>query len=413
MKIQFIAQGLPEGNSLPAGDKIHDALVASNYKSFAAFVAFVSVDGINQLRDGFEKFTKSGGEIRLYVGVDLHGTSKEALETLLEMKNIKTYVVYSPNRIVYHPKIYSFEGKDCNMVMVGSSNMTMSGLYQNIEASICLTCENDNEDDRSIISDIYDYYNSLLTGKSSSCQILTQELIDLLCDNKVVLTSKETREQNNTIKKQNKTAAENRDKLKDKFSSLKITSARKHTKRALVEQVYEEENDEKASVYEETVLIERYSMWIETRKMTGGSRNILDLSKKGVRKENGQSVKKPGSVEFFGISKDDVDKTKDIQIVYKSKIYYGNTIKHAPHNDNWRLQIKGEAKDGSKITYLTNPNLGIPGGLVGKILVFEKTTTKDRYVLHIYESDMLDQFKDMASDWACMGNNGRHYGYLN
>lgn len=47
MQIQFIAQGLPEGNSRPAGDAINEALGQSDYKSFAAFVAFASVDGIN------------------------------------------------------------------------------------------------------------------------------------------------------------------------------------------------------------------------------------------------------------------------------------------------------------------------------------------------------------------------------
>ena len=64
MQIQFISQGLPEGNSRPAGDAINEALRQSDYKSFAAFVAFASVDGINQLRDSFNNFTDAGGDIR-------------------------------------------------------------------------------------------------------------------------------------------------------------------------------------------------------------------------------------------------------------------------------------------------------------------------------------------------------------
>ncbi len=50
MKVQFIAQGIPESIGTPAGDVINNALLTTNYKSFAAFVAFVSVDGINQLK---------------------------------------------------------------------------------------------------------------------------------------------------------------------------------------------------------------------------------------------------------------------------------------------------------------------------------------------------------------------------
>ena len=188
MKVHFIAQGIPESASSPAGDVINSALLETGYKSFAAFVAFVSVDGINQLKDGFNQFIASGGQIRLYVGVDLHGTSKEALELLLSMDDIQTFIVHSSNRIVYHPKIYSFEGDNKNMVMVGSSNLTMSGLYQNIEASLCITSEGDDEQDKNLISDIYDYYNAILSNDSTYCQPLTQEIIDLLCDNKVVLT---------------------------------------------------------------------------------------------------------------------------------------------------------------------------------------------------------------------------------
>ena len=79
MKIQFIAQGIPESTGTPAGDVINNALQETSYNSFAAFVAFVSVDGIKQLQEGFDKFIAAGGQIRLYVGVHLHGTSKEAL----------------------------------------------------------------------------------------------------------------------------------------------------------------------------------------------------------------------------------------------------------------------------------------------------------------------------------------------
>ncbi|RHD66232.1 hypothetical protein DW784_10600, partial [Parabacteroides merdae] len=124
------------------------------------------------------------------------------------------------------------------------------------------------------------------------------------------------------------------------------------------------------------------------------SRNILDLSKKGVR----DKIVKPGSVEFFGIDKENYamekDKEnyameKDIELVYDGKIFKNNTIKYAPKNSNWRIQIKGEADDGTKMTYLSSPRLGIPGGLTRKILIFEKTDVTDRYVLHIFDEEEL------------------------
>lgn len=410
MKIQFIAQGIPESTSTPAGDVLNKGLMEPDYNSFAAFVAFVSVDGVKQLEEGFRHFTESGGSIRLYVGVDLHGTSKEALELLLGMDFIQTFIVYSPNRIVYHPKIYSFEGNDKNMVMVGSSNLTVSGLYQNIEASLCITSDEDDDQDKSLISDIYDYYNSLLTNSSTYCQPLSADIIDLLCKNKVVLTTKESREQANEQNKQNQSTVSDREKLKEKFASVKIGKAKTGRKKSVVENVYTEGSNNEAGTYTQSIQIESSAMWIETKEMTGGSRNILDLSKKGVR----DRVVKPGSVEFFGIDKENYSIEKDIELVYDGKIFKYNTIKYAPQNSNWRIQIKGEAEDGTKMTYLSSPRLGIPGGLTRKILVFERTDKEDRYVLHIFNEDELEYWKSISSDWANMGNkNGRAYGYLN
>lgn len=394
----------------PAGDVINNALSETDYDSFAAFVAFVSTDGINQLKDGFNQFIEAGGKIRLYIGVDLHGTSKEALELLLSLYNIQTYIVYSSNRIIYHPKIYSFEGDNKNMVMVGSSNLTLSGLYQNIEASLCITCEGEDGKDKSLISDIYDYYNALLSNDSTYCQPLSREIIDLLCDNRIVLTSKESRAQLNEQNKQNKTSVSNREKLRENFSSVKAGKAKAGRKRSVVEHIYTNEENNETGTYALTTSIETSAMWIETKEMTGGSRNILDLSKKGVR----DNTVKPGSVEFFGIDKENYAIEKDIELVYSGKIFKNNTIKYAPRNSNWRIQIKGEADDGTKMTYLSAPRLGIPGGLTRKILIFEKTEVTDRYALHIFEEEELEYWKSVSSDWANMGNrNGRAYGYLN
>ena len=165
-------------------------------------------------------------------------------------------------------------------------------------------------------------------------------------------------------------------------------------------------------MYSETVECNGNPMWIETKKLTGGSRNILDLSKIGVRTIDGEKVKVAGSVEFFGVPKENYAFEKDIELEYDGKVYIGNTIKYTPRNSNWRLQMKGVANDGSKMTYLTNPRLGIPGVMTKKILVFEETSIPDRYKLHIYEEDSLQQFKEMSKDWACMGRNGRYYGHL-
>jgi HKD family nuclease len=93
--------------------------------------------------------------------VNLNATSKEALELLLA-NEIESYVVYSPNNIIYHPKIYAFEGAQMKRAIVGSSNLTESGLFQNIEASVCVDFESDDENGNEFLADIYDHFNAII-----------------------------------------------------------------------------------------------------------------------------------------------------------------------------------------------------------------------------------------------------------
>ena len=138
MELKFIGQGLDPESDLTAGNFIIDSLESEKYNSFYAFVAFVSTGGLKNIIDEMLAFKADGGEIKLYLGVNLNATSKEALEKLLEHE-IESYVVYSPNNTIYHPKIYAFEGDNTTRAIIGSSNLTESGLFQNIEASIFST----------------------------------------------------------------------------------------------------------------------------------------------------------------------------------------------------------------------------------------------------------------------------------
>ena len=147
-------------------------------------------------------------------------------------------------------------------------------------------------------------------------------------------------------------------------------------------------------------------MWIESGQMTGGSRNILDLSKKG-RRDN---VNKFGSVEFFGVDKNSNNpRPFDVTLVYADRDYVGNSILYAKGNSNWRIQLKGVTSTGEKLTDVLRDS-----GSQGKVFIFEKTDTPTKFVFHILEDDAIEQLKDLSSDWAAGGNGqGRRYGLLN
>ncbi|MBO7230485.1 MAG: phospholipase D family protein [Bacteroidaceae bacterium] len=405
MEVQFIAQGLNNGKSQAAGERLKAALINDSYNKLTAFVAFISSGGINNIKDELIAFKERGCKIHLYLGVDLHGTSKEALQMLID-NAIPANIVYSPNTIVYHPKIYIFEGGQKTLILTGSSNFTTSGLFQNIESSMCIEYENGDDKGNVLLSDIYDYYDDILSGVAPYCQPLTQEILDLLVENKIVLPESQSRIIKNEIEKKATAKIGDKAKVIEKFKKLKISRPPKGYKPTLQEEVVVGDNDS-STVFQSTFDIEAQSMWIETGMMTGASRNILDLSKKGSR----DGIRKFGSVEFFGVDANNIAEDKSFEILYNGNIYTNNRIFYAEGNSNWRMQLKGESDDGSKLTDISRPVAGALGGFQDKILIFSKTETANQYKLHIVDKSNRDVLQENSSDWAYGGNgNGRAYG---
>ena len=149
-------------------------------------------------------------------------------------------------------------------------------------------------------------------------------------------------------------------------------------------------------------------MWIETGLMTGGSRNILDLSKKG--KLDG--VNKFGSVSYFVLDPENTNDTKDIDVIFGGKTYISNLVFYAEGNSNWRIRLNGATEEGEKITIFSKPSLGENGGFQNKILLFTKVDDTN-FKLEILEQDEIQRLIENSSDWAKGGSgNGRAYGII-
>jgi len=409
MNLKFIGQGLDPESDITAGNVIIDSLESENYNKFNAFVAFVSTGGLKNLIDQLLAFKENGKEIKLFCGVNLNATSKEALEQLLE-NEIESYVVYSPNNTIYHPKIYAFEGDKTKRVIIGSSNLTESGLFQNIEASVCVNFESDDEIGNEFLADIYDHYNSIINLNHRSCQLLTQNILEILVESKVVLPEQVNRAKTNKINKEfiDKESKANA-RLLELFGKIKSKRPPKGFKKTVVKkEMHEEENTAEVTIVDETIELADGAMWIETGLMTGGSRNILDLSKKG--KLDG--VNKFGSVSFFEVDPENENQIKDINIIFGGKTYKNNRIFYATGNSNWRIRLNGETEKGEKITTFSIPTLGQNGGFQNKILLFTKINEND-FRLEILEQEDILKLIENSSDWAKGGSgNGRAYGII-
>lgn len=178
MKATFLGHGLDVGDKNNVGKQLVSSLESKKYKTFNGFVAFASISGVKKLEPYLKKAKNNYEHIRFYIGVDNRGTSKEALESLLN-QNIETYIYYDDrNYVTYHPKLYLFEGPAFSRVIIGSSNLTSSGIKTNLEASVQLDFRSKTgKQGIKFISEIKDYYASLLNLSSSKLRLLTKELL--------------------------------------------------------------------------------------------------------------------------------------------------------------------------------------------------------------------------------------------
>jgi HKD family nuclease len=111
-------------------------------------VAFVTLDGLLKLGSASggslrESMRSPGKRFKLIVGVD-SVTTADALSEIRRLSAIPTSdfqakAFSSSERRLFHPKVYIFDRRaGSSTILVGSSNLTASGLSENIEVSIRL-----------------------------------------------------------------------------------------------------------------------------------------------------------------------------------------------------------------------------------------------------------------------------------
>lgn len=97
--------------------------------------AFTALRTILRLREDMLAAADAGATVRLTVGIDLGGTSREVLEELSRW-GCEVFVYHNPiSRATFHPKIYLFERESDCTLFLGSNNLTDGGLYTNYEAA--------------------------------------------------------------------------------------------------------------------------------------------------------------------------------------------------------------------------------------------------------------------------------------
>lgn len=172
--IQLINQ--PLGGQI--GNYLKSCLESSKFNKLIVLVAFVKNSGVLRLKKSFEAFRKSGAEIEAYVGIDLDGTSYEALISLFKIAN-KLTVVHLESGQTFHPKIYSFSSEDECVLIVGSNNLTSGGLWTNIETSVIFT-EDGSTEASEVQKDLASFIEQLENTSDICLEIKDEQDIDAL-----------------------------------------------------------------------------------------------------------------------------------------------------------------------------------------------------------------------------------------
>lgn len=376
------------------GNVLIDKIKSNDYTHVTIFSAFAKNSGVLRLKVYLEKFKKLDGKTDAFIGIDLDGTSYEALLNLYSLCD-SLYVIHSENiSTTYHSKIYLMENETSAWCAIGSNNLTGGGLWTNFEsASIqeyALTSQRNELENIYAIIEKYSDPDYICSTKINSI-----DDINTLLDANYI--RKEVSQKITTITR--RTAESKSHKKNSLFGSEKITIPTIISVEKKKSGLFKKDNDLRPEVDSivdtpsNNPAFTNEQFWFEMRKSTGDSRNILDLSKLG-QIVSGSVSGTPyeyfdptcmyGGIKFFEIDPEDTSREKNIKINYLGKDYYPSTIKFAPNNGSWRIQLKGEPTDGSDEL----SKFGNRGNFVQKILVFEKITP-DYYALSLLDDSKL------------------------
>lgn len=150
--VQFLGQSA-------LAEEINIRLRDLGLRSFRCAVGFARWSGLHLIDAALRAFAgRKGSTLDCLVGVDLGGTTIEALTYLSELPNSRVRVVRSGMKhVVFHPKVYAFEGAKKWSAIVGSDNLSTGGLYSNIESYVILEGDDQNRD---LLEQLFEPYDN-------------------------------------------------------------------------------------------------------------------------------------------------------------------------------------------------------------------------------------------------------------
>jgi HKD family nuclease len=145
---EFILQGFTARTHAEA---IRDIFDLPQIQRVLLSVAFVTEGGVELLAHAL---VKHATKATVFAGIRNELTTAQGLAALHAI-GLELYTVDTGSRhVIFHPKLYLVRSATQARLVVGSANLTLGGLNNNIEASVLLDFDLTNTHDKSIVYDI-------------------------------------------------------------------------------------------------------------------------------------------------------------------------------------------------------------------------------------------------------------------
>ena len=179
---EFILQGF---TSRTHGDAIRELFDVPKVKRVLLSVAFVTESGVKQIEERLKPHAKN---LTVFAGIRNDISTHQSLKLLHEYSGTLYAVDTGARSIVFHPKLYLVRGEKVARAIIGSANLTLGGLNNNIEAGMLLEFDLDDADDKKIVEKIEGELDGLPAGYPEHILKVTavEQLNDWLASGRLV-----------------------------------------------------------------------------------------------------------------------------------------------------------------------------------------------------------------------------------
>lgn len=154
-KKEFIFQGFTPKTHKEAIARLFEV---AGIERVIVSVAFVNRSGTELLE---KQLKKHSAKTKAFIGIRNDITSTQGAKHLLDL-GVSLFLVDTGSRsVLFHPKLYLVKGASHARLVIGSANLTIGGLNNNIEAGFAIELDLKSADEKALVEDIEKEFDTL------------------------------------------------------------------------------------------------------------------------------------------------------------------------------------------------------------------------------------------------------------